>query len=124
MPAAGAAETTAAENDEEAEFNCSMQNKKCEKVSVGLENEDAAKKAVEDVKKGMIEYRADQYGNIHCSVGKVSFDESKLVENILYVMNTLSKAKPSTVKGTYVKNISISTTMGPGIKIDKSSFEL
>ena len=80
--------------------------------------------AVEDVKKGMIEYRADQYGNIHCLVGKVSFDDAKLVENIAYVLNVLAKAKPSTVKGKYVQNISVSTTMGPGIHVEKSAIDM
>jgi len=80
--------------------------------------------AVEDVKKGMIEYRADQYGNIHCSVGKVSFDEKALKENIVYVISTLVKAKPSTVKGKYITNISISTTMGPGIHVDQTSLDI
>ena len=81
-------------------------------------------KAVEDVKKGMIEYRADQYGNIHCLVGKVSFDDSKLIENISYVVSTLVKAKPSTVKGKYIQNISVSTTMGPGIHVDANSIDM
>lgn len=81
-------------------------------------------KAVEDVKKGMIEYRADQYGNIHCLVGKVSFDDAKLIENISYVVSTLVKAKPSTVKGKYIQNISVSTTMGPGIHVDANSIDM
>ena len=81
-------------------------------------------KAVEDVKKGMVEYRADQYGNIHVMVGKVSFDEKKLVENIQFVLNTLVKAKPATVKGKYITNISLSTTMGPGIHVDQDSIDM
>ena len=81
-------------------------------------------KAVEDIKKGMIEYRADQYGNIHCLVGKVSFDEKALLENISYVLNVLVKAKPNTVKGKYIQNISISTTMGPGIHVDQNSIDM
>lgn len=81
-------------------------------------------KAVEDVKKGMIEYRADQYGNIHVMVGKVSFDEKKLVENVQFVLNTLVKAKPATVKGKYITNISLSTTMGPGIHVDQDSIDM
>lgn len=81
-------------------------------------------KAVEDVKKGMIEYRADQYGNIHCSVGKVSFDAKALVENIQYVVQTIVKAKPATVKGKYIENISIATTMGPGIHVDANSIDM
>ena len=81
-------------------------------------------RAVEDVKKGMIEYRADSYGNIHCSVGKVSFDEKALIENITYVVATITKAKPATVKGKYIQNISISTTMGPGIHVEENSIDM
>ena len=80
-------------------------------------------KVVEDVKKGMVEFRADSYGNVHTIIGKVSFDEKALIENINSLMSTILKIKPSTVKGTYITNISISTTMGPGIKIDKNSFD-
>ena len=80
--------------------------------------------AVEDVKKGMIEYRADQYGNIHVMVGKVSFDSKALKENIEYVVSTMVKAKPQTVKGKYITNISLSTTMGPGIHVDLNSFDM
>ena len=81
-------------------------------------------KVVADVKKGMIEYRTDKFGNVQCSVGKVSFDDEKLKENIKYVYNVLVKAKPSTVKGKYVQNVSISTTMGPGIHVDENSIDM
>ncbi len=81
------------------------------------------RKAVEDVKKGRIEYRTDTYGNVQVIVGKVSFDEKALIENIKSFVSLIMKAKPSTVKGTYVKNIAISSTMGPGIKIDINSFD-
>lgn len=80
-------------------------------------------KAVEDIKKGMIEYRADSYGIVHSSVGKVSFDATKLEENINFLVNTIIKAKPLTVKGNYINSITISSTMGPGIKLDKNSFD-
>ncbi len=80
-------------------------------------------KAVSDVKKGRIEYRADSYGNVAVSVGKVSFDDKKLLENIEAFVSLMLKSKPATVKGTYVKNISVSSTMGPGIKIDTNSFD-
>ena len=80
-------------------------------------------KAVNDIKKGMIEYKTDSYGNIHSIIGKVSFDDSKLLENLEYLVNTIIKAKPAVVKGTFIQNISVSTTMGPGIKVDKNSFD-
>ena len=81
-------------------------------------------KVVADVKKGMIEYRTDKFGNVQCSVGKVSFGDEKLKENIKYVYGVLLKAKPSTVKGKYVQNVSISTTMGPGIHVDENSIDM
>ena len=81
------------------------------------------KKAVEDVKKGRVEYRTDSYGNVAVLVGKVSFDNEKLVENIKSFVGLINKTKPSTVKGKYMLNISVSTTMGPGIKVDVESFE-
>ena len=80
-------------------------------------------KAVSDTKKGKVEYRTDSYGNIHGIVGKVSFDEEKLIENLTAFVNAILKIKPTTVKGNYVKNISISSTMGPGVKIDLNSFD-
>ena len=80
------------------------------------------KKAVTDIKKGMVEYKTDSYGNVHTVIGKVSFDEKMLLENLNYVVSTIVKAKPSVVKGKYITNISISSTMGPGIKIDQNSF--
>ncbi|MBQ2946580.1 MAG: 50S ribosomal protein L1 [Bacilli bacterium] len=81
------------------------------------------KKAVEDVKKGRVEYRTDSYGNVAVLVGKVSFDDEKLVENIKSFVSLINKTKPSTVKGKYMLNISIASTMGPGIKVDTASFE-
>ena len=81
------------------------------------------KKAVEDVKKGRVEYRTDSYGNVAVLVGKVSFDNEKLVENIKSFVGLINKTKPSTVKGKYMLNISVSTTMGPGIKVDVENFE-
>ena len=81
------------------------------------------KKAVEDVKKGRVEYRTDSYGNVAVLVGKVSFDDEKLVENIKSFVSLINKTKPSAVKGKYMLNIAIASTMGPGIKVDTASFE-
>ena len=78
--------------------------------------------AIENIKKGMIEYRTDSYGNIHAIIGKVSFDNKKLEENLVAFVNEVIKNKPSGVKGTFVKNITISSTMGPGVKLDLTSF--
>ena len=80
-------------------------------------------KAVEETKKGKVNYRTDSYGNVHGIIGKSSFTETMLVENLTAFVNTILKVKPSTVKGNYVKNISVSSTMGPGIKIDLNSFD-
>ncbi|MCI6002173.1 MAG: 50S ribosomal protein L1 [Tenericutes bacterium] len=80
------------------------------------------KKAVEETKKGKVEYRTDTFGNVHAIFGKASFDDAKLAENLRSFVEVILKAKPQTVKGNYVKNISISSTMGPGIKIDVNSF--
>ncbi len=79
-------------------------------------------KAVKEIKAGKVEYRAEKAGNVHVPIGKVSFDDNKLVENFNTVFETLLKAKPSASKGTYMKNIAVSTTMGPGVKVDGSSF--
>ena len=77
---------------------------------------------IENIKKGMVEYRADSNGNIHAIIGKVSFDEKKLAENLTSFVSDVIKNKPSGVKGTFIKNITISSTMGPGIKLDLTSF--
>ena len=81
------------------------------------------KKAISDVKKGRVEYRTDSYGNVHGLVGKVSFTEEALKENIKAFVSVILKSKPSVVKGVYVKNVSLATTMGPGIKLDINSFD-
>lgn len=80
-------------------------------------------KAVNDVKKGRIEYRTDSFGIVHAIVGKVSFDEAKLMDNLNAFVELILKSKPSTAKGIYVKSIAISSTMGPGIKISPNSFD-
>ena len=81
------------------------------------------KKAVEEVKKGRVEYRTDSFGNVHALIGKVSFDTKKLVENLDSFVSVILKAKPATVKGKYVLNISVASTMGPGVKIDPTNFD-
>ena len=80
-------------------------------------------KAVNEVKAGRVEYRTDSFGNVHGIIGKASFTEAQLAENLDAFMATIIKAKPSTVKGDYIKNIAITTTMGPGIKILTNSFD-
>ena len=75
-------------------------------------------KAVEDFKGGKVEYRTDRYGNVHVPLGKVSFEADKLNENFRAVMDEINRAKPASSKGRYIKKIAVSTTMGPGIKVD------
>lgn len=74
-------------------------------------------KAIADIRKGKVEYRVDKQGNIHVILGKVSFAQEGLKDNYLAILNTLRKVKPTAVKGAYIKNISITTAMGPGIKV-------
>ncbi|MDD5363419.1 MAG: 50S ribosomal protein L1 [Ignavibacteria bacterium] len=76
--------------------------------------------AVKEVKAGKIDFRVDKNGTVHSAVGKASFDEKQLVENITAFVNMILKLKPAAAKGTYVKAVTLSSTMGPGIKIDKS----
>ena len=77
-------------------------------------------KAVEEVKAGRVEYKTDTFGNVHGVIGKVSFSEEDLVTNLDAFIAQILRIKPATVKGDYVKNISISATMGPGIKIENT----
>ncbi len=88
-----------------------MPNPKTGSVTVDV------KKAVEDVKKGKVEYRTDNDGNVHGIIGRVSFEEGKLLENLNVFMDEIIKVRPSSVKGNYIKSITLSSTMGPGIKI-------
>jgi large subunit ribosomal protein L1 len=81
-------------------------------------------KAVNEIKAGKVEYRLDKAGIIHVPIGKVSFDDSKLVENFTTVFKTLLKAKPAAAKGTYMKSVNTTSTMGPGVKVDTSSFSV
>jgi large subunit ribosomal protein L1 len=75
-------------------------------------------KAVRDIKAGKLEYRVDRQGNIHLLIGKRSFDEQRLLENYLAVIDEILRAKPSAAKGKYLKTVTLSTTMGPGVHID------
>lgn len=77
-------------------------------------------RAIQEIKAGKIEYRVDKAGNIHAPIGKVSFEDEKLVENLQTVIDTLIKIRPAAVKGQYVRNVSVSSTMGPGIRINFS----
>lgn len=79
-------------------------------------------KAVNEIKAGKVEYRVDKSGNVHTAIGKVSFDAAKLVENFRTINDVLQKAKPAAAKGVYVKNVTVTTTFGPGVKVDPSSF--
>jgi large subunit ribosomal protein L1 len=77
-------------------------------------------RAVKEVKAGKIEFRCDKAGIVHAMVGKASFESGKLVENINAFLNTIAKLKPSSAKGQYIKSITLSSTMGPGVKIHKA----
>lgn len=95
-----------------------MPNPKLGTVTTNVET------AISNVKKGMVEYKNDSYGNVHVTVGKLSFKEDKLEENLRAVIAEIVKNKPASVKGTFVKNISISSTMSPGITLDKTTLGL
>jgi large subunit ribosomal protein L1 len=78
-------------------------------------------RAVNEIKAGKVEYRVDKAGNIHVPIGKSSFENEKLVENFNTVFETMLKVKPSAAKGTYMKNVTVASTMGPGVKVDPST---
>lgn len=78
-------------------------------------------KAVGEFKSGKVEYRTDRFGNVHVRIGRASFDADKLAQNFAAVLEEIQRAKPASSKGRYIKNVSTSTTMGPGIKIDISA---
>jgi len=78
-------------------------------------------KAVNEVKQGKIDFKVDKFGIIHSSIGKVSFDPEKIIDNAMEFINTIIKLKPTSAKGTYIKSIYISTTMSPGLSIDTKS---
>ncbi|KGX85395.1 50S ribosomal protein L1 [Pontibacillus litoralis] len=80
-------------------------------------------KAVNEIKAGKVEYRVDKAGNVHVPIGKVSFDNEKLVENFTSITETLLKVKPQAAKGIYMRNAAIASTMGPGVRVDVSNFK-
>ncbi len=79
-------------------------------------------KAVSDIKAGKVEYRVDKSSNLHVPIGKVSFDNSQLFDNFETIVDTIVKVKPQSSKGKYIRNLVITSTMGPGIKVDYSSY--
>jgi large subunit ribosomal protein L1 len=87
---------------------------------VGTVTQDVTK-AVTNAKAGQVQFRIDKGGIVHCPIGKVSFDPEALRENLLALLEALNRAKPSTAKGQYIKRVTLSTTMGPGIKVDRLS---
>ncbi|HHX87005.1 MAG TPA: 50S ribosomal protein L1, partial [Firmicutes bacterium] len=74
-------------------------------------------KAIADIKAGKVEYRTDKVGNVHVPIGKVSFENDKLVKNFYTMMEVLIKARPPAAKGQYLRSVTVSSTMGPGVKI-------
>lgn len=93
-----------------------MPNPKTGTVTMDVKN------AIEETKAGKVEYRVDKTGVIHTPVGKVSFDEGKLLENARAIINAVIKAKPTTAKGRYVKKVNLAATMSPGVLIDETTF--
>jgi large subunit ribosomal protein L1 len=81
-------------------------------------------KAVREVKAGKIEYRVDKTGNVHAAIGKCSFDDTKLLENLTAFYNNILRAKPSTAKGKYVKHVSVCSTMGPGVNVNEQTIPM
>jgi large subunit ribosomal protein L1 len=95
-----------------------MPNPKVGTVSPNVEE------AVRNAKAGQVRYRTDKNGIIHCTIGKVNFESGKLTENLQALLADLNKAKPSSAKGVYMKKVTVSSTMGPGVAVDKSTLGL
>ena len=93
-----------------------MPNPKSGTVTTDIE------KAIKEIKAGKVEYRVDKQGNINVSIGRASFSTEKLAENFKALKDAIMKAKPATVKGAYIKNVVVSSSMGPGVKVDYSNF--
>ena len=81
-------------------------------------------KAVADFKGGRVEYRTDRHGNVHVPIGKVSFDADALLKNYGAVLDEINRAKPAAAKGRYIKSVSLSSTMGPGVDIDPATLRV
>lgn len=88
---------------------------------VGTVTQDVAK-AVENAKAGQVQFRIDKGGVVHCPIGKASFEQEALKENLMALVGALNRAKPSATKGQYFKRVTLSTTMGPGVKVDRAAF--
>lgn len=82
---------------------------------------EALPKAIQDFKGGKVEFRNDRQGNVHVAIGKVSFDETKILKNLSAIVEAIQKAKPASAKGTYMKSVTLSSTMGPGLRLDINS---
>ena len=80
-------------------------------------------KAVREIKAGKIEFRVDKAGNVHAPIGKVSFSEAQLAENLQAFMDTIVRAKPAAAKGVYVRSATVSSTMGPGVRLDTTGYK-
>jgi large subunit ribosomal protein L1 len=80
-------------------------------------------KAVQEFKGGRVEYRTDRYGNVHVPIGKSSFDKASLLSNLRAVIDELNRAKPASSKGRYIRSLTVSSTMGPGVKVDPSALK-
>jgi large subunit ribosomal protein L1 len=78
-------------------------------------------RAIREIRQGKVEYKVDKAGIVHVPVGKVSFDATKLYDNTVMILESIAKAKPASAKGTYMKTITVSSTMGPGVKVDAAS---
>ncbi len=81
-------------------------------------------KAVKEIKAGKVEYKVEKAGIVHVPVGKASFDKEKLIENTMSILKSVAKAKPATSKGKYIKKITVSSTMGPGVKVDTAKLKV
>jgi large subunit ribosomal protein L1 len=81
-------------------------------------------KAVKEIKAGKVEYKAEKAGIVHVPIGKASFDKEKLIDNASAVIKSISKAKPASSKGRYLKKVTVSSTMGPGVKLDIAKLKI